>query len=56
MFRPERRAILRERLSRLLCVPFHFSNKGSEVVVYEPEEVYDGSLATERFLVYASHS
>ena len=30
-----------------------FSNRGSHVVVYEPEEVYDESLTTERSEVYA---
>jgi len=33
-------------------VPFTFSTKGSDVVVYEPEELYDQSLATERSFVY----
>src|SRR6202044_306301 len=42
---PERRQALRERLKKLLCVPFSFSNQGSHVVVYEPEEIYDRSLA-----------
>jgi D-glycero-alpha-D-manno-heptose-7-phosphate kinase len=50
---PERRQALRERLKRLLCVPFAFANKGSHVVVYEPEEVYDKSLVSERDAVYA---
>src|SRR4029077_5384423 len=50
---PERRAALRKRLKKLLCVPFTFSNKGSHVVVYEPEEVYDKSLANERCAAYA---
>ena len=50
---PERKAALRARLNKLLCVPFGFSNKGSHVVVYEPEEEYDDSLATERSMVYA---
>ena len=50
---PERREALRMRLRKLLCVPFSFSNKGSHVVVYEPEEVYDKSLASERCAVYA---
>jgi hypothetical protein len=50
---PERRAALRARLKHLLCVPFAFSNRGSHVVVYEPEEVYDGSLTHERSQVYA---
>ena len=50
---PERRQALRERLKKLLCVPFAFSNKGSHVVVYEPEEVYDKSLVSERDVVYA---
>jgi len=50
---PERRQALRTRLKNLLCVPFAFSNRGSHVVVYEPEEVYDQSLTTERSEVYA---
>jgi D-glycero-alpha-D-manno-heptose-7-phosphate kinase len=49
---PERRGELRQKLKRLLCVPFKFSNKGSQVVVYEPEETYDQSLSAERSLVY----
>ena len=53
---PERRAALRERLKHLLCVPFAFSSRGSHVVVYEPDEVYDTSLAQERSLVYAEHA
>jgi len=43
----------RERLNKPLCVPFAFSNKGSQVVVYELEQVYDRSLASDRRLVYA---
>jgi D-glycero-alpha-D-manno-heptose-7-phosphate kinase len=50
---PERREVLRARLKRLLCIPFSFSNRGSHVVVYEPEELYDKSLTAERCLVYA---
>jgi len=50
---PEKRNVLRLRLKKLLCVPFTFSTKGSEVVVYEPEELYDQSLAIERNLVYS---
>lgn len=49
---PERRQALRERLRHLLCIPFRFSKRGSEVVVYEPEAGYDPSLADERFYVY----
>jgi D-glycero-alpha-D-manno-heptose-7-phosphate kinase len=49
---PEKRAALRERLRKLLCVPFTFSTKGSDVVVYEPEELYDQSLASERSFAY----
>jgi D-glycero-alpha-D-manno-heptose-7-phosphate kinase len=52
---PERRQALRMRLKNLLCVPFAFSNRGSHVVVYEPEEQYDKSLAAERCEVYAQH-
>jgi D-glycero-alpha-D-manno-heptose-7-phosphate kinase len=50
---PERRKELRMRLKNLLCVPFSFSNRGSHVVVHEPDEVYDKSLTTERREVYA---
>ncbi len=50
---PERREALRMRLKKLLCIPFEFSNRGSHVVVYEPEELYDQSLAAERDLIYA---
>ncbi len=50
---PERKAALRARLKNLVHVPFGFSNKGSHVVVYEPEEVYDKSLFSERDVVYA---
>lgn len=50
---PERREALRARLRKLLCIPFAFSNRGSHVVVYEPEEVYDQSLVDERCLVYS---
>jgi len=50
---PERRKALRMRLKNLLCVPFRFSSRGSHVVVYEPEEVYDKSLTAERSEVYA---
>jgi len=53
---PERRQELRRRLKHLLCVPFSFSNRGSHVVVYEPEEVYDKSLSQERFEVYAQNA
>jgi len=50
---PERRKELRTRLKNLLYVPIAFSNRGSHVVVYEPGEVYDKSLAMERCEVYA---
>ena len=50
---PEKREALRLRLKKLLCVPFNFSSKGSEVVVYEPEVMYDQALATERRFVYS---
>lgn len=50
---PEKRQALRMRLKNLLCVPFSFSNRGSHVVVYEPEQAFDKSLTTERFEVYA---
>jgi D-glycero-alpha-D-manno-heptose-7-phosphate kinase len=50
---PERREALRGRLKNLLCVPIKFSDRGSHVVVYEPEEQYDESLTVERSEVYA---
>lgn len=50
---PEKREVLRMRLRNLLCVPFRFSAKGSQVVVYEPEEAFDQSLSAERRLIYA---
>jgi D-glycero-alpha-D-manno-heptose-7-phosphate kinase len=53
---PERRQTLRARLKNLLCVPFGFSNRGSHVVVYESEEMYDKSLTMERHEVYAQQS
>ena len=50
---PHRREALRARLRKLLCVPFGFSTKGSQVVVYEPEETFDQSLTLERRHAYA---
>lgn len=38
---PERREALKQRLNKLLCVPFQFSPRGSHVVVYEPEDTYE---------------
>jgi D-glycero-alpha-D-manno-heptose-7-phosphate kinase len=52
---PERREALRVRLKKLLCIPFCFSNRGSHVVVYEPEELYDQALANERNLIYGNN-
>jgi len=49
---PERRETLRLRLKKLLCVPFSFSSKGSHVAIYEQEQVYDQSLASERDAIY----
>jgi D-glycero-alpha-D-manno-heptose-7-phosphate kinase len=53
---PERRQELRLRLRKLLCVPFTFWSRGSDVVVYEPEQAYDKSLSNERFVVYDQHA
>lgn len=53
---PERQAALRARLKNLLCVPFSFSMKGSQVVIYEPEQTYDDSLAVDRSAIYALES
>jgi D-glycero-alpha-D-manno-heptose-7-phosphate kinase len=49
---PERREALRMRLKKLLCIPFRFSNRGSHVVLYEPEDLYDQALANERNVIY----
>jgi D-glycero-alpha-D-manno-heptose-7-phosphate kinase len=49
---PERREALRKRLKNLLCIPFKFSTRGSHVVLYEPEKLYDQSLASERNVIY----
>jgi hypothetical protein len=40
-------------LKKLLCIPFNFSSRGSQIVVYEPEELYDKSLIAQRSWVYA---
>lgn len=48
----ERRKALRERLKNLLCIPFSFSTRGSHVVVYEPEDLYDPALTNERDTIY----
>jgi len=53
---PEKREALRMRLKKLLCVPFGFSSRGSDVVVYEPEEAYDKTLAQDRSEIYAQRS
>jgi D-glycero-alpha-D-manno-heptose-7-phosphate kinase len=50
---PERKEALRTRLKKLLCVPFAFSSRGSDVAVYEPEVAYDKSLASDRNEIYA---
>lgn len=50
---PERREAVRTRLKNLLCVPFSFSNRGSQVIVYEPEGEFDEGLSRERREVYA---
>jgi D-glycero-alpha-D-manno-heptose-7-phosphate kinase len=53
---PARKDALRLRLKNLLCVPFAFSDRGSDVVVYEPEVAYDKSLASDRSEIYAQRS
>ena len=52
---PGRRDELRKRLKKLLCVPFSFSSKGSDVIVYEPDEQYDQSLSAEREFIYVQN-
>ncbi len=53
---PEKRDALRTRLKNLLCVPFSFSNRGSYVAVYEPEEAYDQALSADRSQIYSQQS
>jgi D-glycero-alpha-D-manno-heptose-7-phosphate kinase len=53
---PERQEEVRSRLAELLCVPFGFSSKGSQVVVYEPEEMYDEALNKRRSQIYANRT
>ena len=50
---PERKQAVRTRLKNLLCIPFAFSSRGSDVAVYEPEMAYDKSLASDRSEIYA---
>jgi D-glycero-alpha-D-manno-heptose-7-phosphate kinase len=52
---PERRDALRAKLKKLLCVPISFSSRGSQVIVYEPEDRYDEGLSREREEVYAQN-
>lgn len=52
---PERRESLRQRLKKLLCIPFKFSSRGSHVVLYEPEAMYDQTLASERNSIYGQN-
>lgn len=49
---PERREALRQALRKHLCIPFSFSQRGSHVVVYEPETAFDKALAAERSEIY----
>ena len=53
---PAKKNALRMRLKNLLCVPFAFSDRGSDVVVYEPEVAYDKSLASDRSEIYAQRT
>jgi len=50
---PDRRDSLRQALKNLLCIPFAFSQRGSHVVVYDPETPYDENLVAERRAVYS---
>ncbi len=49
---PGKREILSASLKKLLCVPFSFSNRGSHVIVYEPEEKYEKELSNRRDTIY----
>ena len=37
---PGQRAAVRERLSKLIHVPFHFESSGSQILFYDPEQDY----------------
>jgi D-glycero-alpha-D-manno-heptose-7-phosphate kinase len=50
---PEKRDALRQRLKNLLCVPMSFNNRGSQVIVHEPEDKFDEGLSHKRREVYA---
>jgi D-glycero-alpha-D-manno-heptose-7-phosphate kinase len=52
----DRREALKARLKGLLCVPFSFSNRGSHVIVYEPEETFDRALASHRGTIYGGET
>lgn len=49
---PERREELKAKLNKLLCVPISFSSRGSQVVVYEPEQAFDTTLSLHRSEIY----
>lgn len=40
---PERHAAIRERLSKLLLVPFQFDTHGSQIIFYDPGEDYSAA-------------
>jgi hypothetical protein len=42
---PSRHAAIRERLRRLLHVPFKFSHSGSEIIFFSPEQDYTAAEA-----------
>ena len=50
---PAHRESVRQALKNLLCIPFAFSQRGSHVVVYDPEVPYDENLVAERRAVYS---
>lgn len=35
--RPQDQPLIKERLKDMLCVPFKFENRGSQIIVYEPD-------------------
>jgi D-glycero-alpha-D-manno-heptose-7-phosphate kinase len=53
---PARKEELSAKLRKLLCVPFSFSSRGSQVIHYEPEEEYEQALAHRRGMIYGGDS
>ncbi len=51
---PERQGRVREKLNRLLHVPFSFEGSGSQVIFFDPEEDYSALEADKKIRCLAS--